>query len=387
MVDLFILAAEASADAHGARLIKELLEKRPDLNISAVAGPNMRALPINTVAPMEQFQVMGFYDVLMALPRLVRHFFRLRDLLLQLNPKAILCIDYPGFNLRLEKSLRKKGYKGQLIHYICPTVWAWRKKRILSMNQSLNLLLTIFPFEKKYFKKSNIQVEYVGHPLIHAISNYAPSGNFREQYQLSGKILGLFPGSRKSEIEKNFPLQLKAAQKLCQLDPELQIAISIASQEREAQIWSMAGLKAVFIPPQHTYDLMRHCHLAFAKSGTVTLELALHKVPTVVTYAIRPLDRLIIQKIFKVNLPFYCIVNIIASKSVFPELFGPRFTVDGLRQAADVLLNNAAVRFTCQNECSQMQKLLGTQPASQLAAEHILNHIFNQNRKNIPHSP
>ncbi len=373
MVDLFILAAEPSGDAHGARLIEELLAKHPDLKISAIAGPKMRALPIECVGRMEDLQVMGFIDVLWALPRIAHHFFSIRNTILTLKPKAVICIDYPGFNLRMEKSLRKKGFTGKLIHYICPSVWAWGKKRVPKMARTLDLLLSILPFEKSFFQKTKLPVEYIGHPLIDAVKNHPEQADFRTTYQLTGKILALFPGSRKGEIEQNFPLQLEAARRLCSLDPQLQVAISVCSKEREAQVWSMAGLKAICIPPEHTYDLMRHSHLALAKSGTVTLELALHEVPTVVHYAIKPIDLFLAQKIFKINLPHYCIVNIIAEKRIFPELYGPRFTLNNLVEAAQTLLKNSTA---CRNGCMEVKKILGNQPASQIAAERISSLIY-----------
>lgn len=376
MSDLFVLAAEPSADLQGAHLIEELLRQKSDLNISALAGPRMRELRISCLAKMETLQVMGFWDVFLALPRIAQQFFQLRDKLLKLNPKAIICIDYPGFNLRLEKALRKRGYKGKLIHYICPSVWAWGKKRIYSMEKNLDLLLSIFPFEKNCFSQTKLSVEYVGHPLVGAVEAHIPNRSFRQMYSLDeGPILGLFPGSRKTEIEKNLPLQLQAAKKLLELEPKLQIAISVASKDREAQVWSLAGLKAVCIPPEHNYDLMANCHLALATSGTVTLELALHKVPTIVMYAIKPLDLFLAQKIFRINLPFYCIVNIIANQQIYPELFGPHLTPDALLKEASQMLSSPPRRLACQKGCETVQELLGNAPASRLAAEKILQLI------------
>jgi lipid-A-disaccharide synthase len=373
MVDLFILAAEPSADLQGAQLIEELLRQNPSLKISAVAGPRMRALPIEITSRMETLQVMGFLDVALALPRIAAQFFRIRNLLLQMNPAAIVCIDYPGFNLRLEKSLRKKGYKGKLIHYICPSVWAWKKKRIGQMEKTLDLLLSVFPFEKNYFNLTKLPVEYVGHPLIKAAKDHELDPNFKDNYHLKGPIIALFPGSRKTEIEKNLPLQLEAAKKLCALDPQLQIAISVASKEREAQVWSLAGLKAVCIPSESTYNLMSHAQLALATSGTVTLELALHSVPTVVTYFIKPLDLFVAKKIFRIKLPFYCIVNIITSSRIYPELFGPNLTSESLYSAALEMLRNPTARATCQKGCHLLKEILGEAPASELAAKKILS--------------
>lgn len=331
-IDLVLVAGEPSADLHGAKLIEELLKMDPKLQIAAVAGPHMRKLPIQTIFPMENLQVMGFIDVLMALPRIVRQFFTLRNAILKLQPKAVVSIDYPGFNLRLARSLRKKGFGGKLIHYICPTVWAWGKKRIPLMEQNLDLLLTLFPFEKKCFLNERLLVKHVGHPLAHAIAKH----NTKRK-----KILAIFPGSRSHEIERNLPLQLSVAEKIQKEDPSIEIAISISSLDKKNQIQALAQhFSCTFIPPENHYELMKTAHLALATSGTVTLELALHETPTVVNYAIRPLDLFLAQKIFRIHLPFYCIVNIIGAKEIFPEFFGPHLTEEALYQAAKKLWKN-----------------------------------------------
>ncbi len=255
-VDLFILAAEQSADLQGSKLIEEILRIDPTLRIAAVAGPRMRKLPIETLFPMENLQVMGFIDVIFALPKIMRQFFAIRKTILEINPKAVICIDYPGFNLRLERSLRKKGFQGKLIHYICPTVWAWGKKRIPLMENHLDLLLTLFPFEKNCFSPEKLRVEHVGHPLISAIPPQTPK---REN------LLALFPGSRTSEIERNLPLQLAVAKKLQAEDPSMAIAISISHIEKETQIQRLAhNFPCRFAPPDKSYSLMQSAKLAIA---------------------------------------------------------------------------------------------------------------------------
>ena len=200
MTDLFISAGELSGDLHGAKLVEELLKAHPKLKIAAVAGPKMRAMKIKPYFRMETLSVMGFVDVFFSLHKIIKQFYAVRRKILELQPKAVLLIDYPGFHLRLAESLKKKGYQGKIIHYICPTVWAWGKKRIFQMAKNLDLLLTIFPFEPQYFSKTNLPVRYVGHPLI---SQMQPTILERK------KILALFPGSREAQIEKNLPLQLK----------------------------------------------------------------------------------------------------------------------------------------------------------------------------------
>jgi lipid-A-disaccharide synthase len=322
-VDFFILAGEPSGDLHGAKIVESLLKKNPHLKIAAVSGPHMRKLPIQNLFCIEELSVMGFIDVLWALLRIVKQFFLIRSKILQLNPKSIVFIDYPGFNLRMQNSLRKKGFKGQLIHFICPSVWAWGKGRIPLMEKNLDLLFTFFPFEKECFK--HLQVVHVGHPLVQAIP---------EQVHQRTNLLAIFPGSRTAEIQRNLPIQWKVAKQLQKEDPSLEIAISISHLNKEALIRQMIQEKCQFFYPDQSYTLMKLAKLSLATSGTVTLELALHNTPTIVTYAIRPIDVFIAQKIFKIRLEFFCIVNIIAKREVFPEFFGPNCTFDKIYQAA-----------------------------------------------------
>ena len=163
-IDLFIFAGESSGDLLGSRLLSALYKHNPNLNIVGVGGPKMRAAGMECIMQTEAFEVMGFIDVFLALPSLIKKFYKVAKAILCSNPKAVLFIDYPGFNLALASYLRKKGYRNQLIHYVAPSVWAWGKKRIPKMAQTLDLLLTIFPFEATYFAHTPLAVHYVGHP-------------------------------------------------------------------------------------------------------------------------------------------------------------------------------------------------------------------------------
>lgn len=365
MVDLFIIAGEPSGDAQGAKLVEELLKQRPSMKIGAVAGPKMRSHQIESFFPMENLQVMGFIDVFLALPKILRQFFSIRSKILELRPKAVLFIDYPGFNLRMQRSLRKKGFAGKLIQFVCPSVWAWGKKRIPMMTKHLDLLFTLFPFEAACFKDTKLPVQFVGHPLAASIASFKPNDGFRKKYGFgeAEKILAIFPGSRKKEIERNLPLQLRAAKKLLSLDPKIHIGISIAHPVFESEIRTLIRTfddppPVSLIPPEEGYDLMKAAWLAVATSGTVTLELALHGTPTVVNFAIRPLDCFIAQKIFRIDLPFYCIVNILLSKSVLPELFGPHFTSDKLFFWMAKMGFDLSLRDSCIKSLTEVRKSL-----------------------------
>ncbi len=352
---LFILAGEPSGDLHGAALIEQLLKLRPNLQIHAVAGPRMREYPIHCVEQMENLKVMGFTDVLTSLPKIGRLFFKIRKHILQSSPKAVITTDYPGFNLRLQRSLSRQKYSGKQIHYICPTVWAWGKKRIDLMAEHLDLGLAILPFEPACFQHTSLPMQYVGHPLIKAVLEHKPNIHFREANNLAptDKILALFPGSRAKEIERNLPLMLRIAERLKALDSTLRTVIAE--------------------PNSKPYDLMQNAHLALAKSGTVTLELALHKTPTVIQFAIKPIDVFLATKVFKINLPYYGLPNLIAQEEIFPELFGPNLTEEALLGHATTLWFDAEKRAAMQKSCAKLWDILGTEDASFRAAQAILD--------------
>jgi lipid-A-disaccharide synthase len=371
--DLFVFAAEKSADLHAEKLLQVLRAEHPDLRIAGVGGPKMRSTGMDCVLPMEQFQVMGFIDVFRELPKLYRHFHFIARKIQELNPKVVLTIDYPGFNLRMARHLRKKGFEGKLIHFICPSVWAWGKKRIPLMAQNLDLLLSILPFEKQLFADTALQVVFVGHPLSERIKTYVYK---KANFPTDKKIIALFPGSRKKEIERNLTMQLDVCSDLLKRHPDFHIALSLSDEKYRPFIadtldqkkWSSDDISLV--PSDYSYELMKASHLAIAKSGTVTLELALHKVPTVVVYGVSFLDKVIAYDILRIRLPFYCLVNIIAQKEVFPELFGPNFTFDNVKEKVEELLAEPMQRKV-QAECDQIMKQLGDKETSKAAAAEV----------------
>lgn len=338
---LAISCGEASGDLHGASLLPHL-----PYPIHAVTGPRMRQHPVHSIGSIESLQVMGFTDVAAALPRLIRQFYTLRNTILDLKPQAVLTIDYADYHLQLHRSLRKAGYRGKLIHYVAPSVWAWRRSRAQSMARHLDLLLCLLPFEPTHFP--NLDARYVGHPLTAIIPPPPPTQ----------PLIALFPGSRTAPIQRNFPLQLAAARAL-----QLPIAVSVASPQHLPLLQSLAhSTPLTYVADSRT--LMQQATLAFATSGTVTLELALHNVPTVVTYAIKPFDQFLARRLFRINLPYYALPNLIAQQPLFPELFGSNLTLPNLLQAATALLKTGV-------DTTPLRTLLGNQDASRTAATAI----------------
>jgi lipid-A-disaccharide synthase len=372
--DVFVLAGEKSGDLHGEKFLHALVTHQPHLKIAGVGGPKMRSLGMECVLPTEEFQVMGFIDVFLALPKLLRQFYFVAQEIMRLQPKVIVTIDYPGFNLRLIKHLRKKGFPGKCVHFICPSVWAWGKKRIPLMAAHFDLLLSILPFETQLFADTPLSTTYIGHPLVQRIKTYSYKPF---PFPSDKKVIALFAGSRKKEIERNLPLYLDVCRHLQEKQPDVRIALSVSEERYRPLIQSILTEKGwnaedlELVPADYSYELMKAAYLALAKSGTVTLELAMHRVPTLVTYGVTFLDKIIAYDILRIRLPFYCIVNIIANKSVFAELIGPNFTLDKLTSHTEALLDQAT-RTQIQHDCDHVLTQLGTQDTAQEAAKAIL---------------
>lgn len=373
---LFLFAGEPSGDLHGSHLYRELKLQFPDAIIEGVAGPLMRAEGMEGLWRVEDFSVMGFTDVIFALPRLVKKFYQIKKHILKTDPAAVILIDYPGFNLRLAKALRNANFKGKIVHYICPTVWAHGKGRIQHMAETLDLLLTIFPFEKQHFANTPLKVEFVGNPLVEGLQQYPYSENWKAELNLPKKpLVAIFPGSRSGEIARNLPTQLEALKVLKEKHSEAAFGLSCSSEEMQPEILKIiekSALKDVYlIPKKYTYELMRDSHSALAKSGTVTLELALHKRPTAVVYALSPLNRFIAKYLLRLKLPYYCIVNILGNKEIFPEMIEKGFDANTILKHSLDLFVEGPKRDACLKDCLEVAKQLHSGRTSQIAAQKI----------------
>lgn len=380
MTKIFIFAGEPSGDLHGSCLIKALREWVPDSEIAGVAGPRMRAEGLKVLIPSESFEVMGFSDVFAALPSLWKQFCLVRNAILAGDYKVVVLIDYPGFNLRLAQALRKKGFKGKIVQYISPTVWAHGRSRIRHMAKTLDLLLTIYPFEAACFAKTSLPVVYIGNPLQERLGIAALDPQWREKVGLdaSDEFVAIFPGSRGGEVKRNLSVQLKAAVCLKKTFPTTRFAISCTHPDAKRLI--KQALEAtdpcfqkdiVLIPKEFTYEAMRECRTAIAKSGTVTLELALRQCPTLVTYLISPLNKFIAKYVLRVKLSHYCIVNILSRQTVFPEFIDSKLSLKKMVQELHALHSHGTRRDSCISQCAEIKDLLGEHASSNTAAKSI----------------
>lgn len=354
--DLILVAGEPSGDEHAALFLKELKKTNPDLKIAAVSGPEMdKAYPHYKILDISKLSIMGFIDVLINLPKLFFIYKKLLKFLLQNPSKAILFIDYPGMNLKLQKDLKTQGYKGQLYQFIAPTAWAWKKNRVFALQKNCNQLFCILPFEETFFKSYGICASYVGNPLVtKLLSN-------QKTTKKDPHLIAIFPGSRQHEIKKNLTKILEALNELQDHLQSFHLGISIANPDFKKQIKQILTsfnmqYPITYYAKDQSIELMQKASLAIAKSGTCNLELALLGTPTVVVYDVRALDQWIATKLFKIKLKFFSLPNLILNRELFIELYGSNFTKDHLKNA---ILKTVANSSSFMIGKSDLEKTLG----------------------------
>ncbi|MCS7028377.1 MAG: lipid-A-disaccharide synthase [Bacteroidia bacterium] len=367
-----IIAGEASGDLHGSNLMRAMRTLHNDLHFVGIGGDKMIAQGLEPIRHITQTNFMGFWEVAKNIKTIQKMIQDTQQMLLKHRPDAIILIDYPGFNLRMAKFAYQHGIK--VLYYISPQLWAWKKGRIKIIQKYVHKMYVIFPFEKEFYKReANIEVEFVGHPLLDALCEFEVNPNFRQEYQLSQKpIVAILPGSRKQEIKNMLPTLLSIVSKF----PEYQFVIAAANTVDKNYIQEFVSptLNVPVIQGQ-TYQVLAHAYIAIVKSGTSTLETALFNVPEVVVYKGSWLSyqigkRLINKKMIK----YISIVNLIMDKAVVPELIQKECNTTNLIQALHKL-TDSSYRAKMQNDFLELRKKLGQAGASQRCALSMLQEI------------
>jgi len=334
MIDLGLVAGEASGDLLGAHFVSALKQVHPDLRAAGIAGPRLVAAGVEAIYPSEKLAVNGYVEVLRHLPELLwmracitRHFLRER-------PRVFVGIDAPDFNFTLETRLKQAGIP--TVHFVSPSLWAWRPERIHRIKQAVSHMLVVFPFEEKIYRDAGIPVTYVGHPLADVIPLEPDTAAARAALGLAaGPVIALLPGSRLTEVTRHARLMLDAAMLILKRHPSAQFVLPAAS-EAAAQLIRQAAQELRL--PLHILDGQSHialaaCDVALVASGTATLEAALFKKPMVITYRVPALTAYLMRK--KALLPWIGLPNILARDFVVPERVQEAATPGNL--AADAL--------------------------------------------------
>ena len=366
----YIIAGEASGDLHGSNLMKAILAKDPTAEIRFWGGDLMQNVGGTLVKHYRDLAFMGFAEVIMNLRTILGNISVCKKDILQFQPDTLIYIDYPGFNMRIAKWAKKLGILNQ--YYISPQIWAWKENRIKDIKRDMDKMYVILPFEKDFYeKKHNFSVEFVGHPLIDAISNRDKTSfeKFTSENKLSQKpIIALLPGSRKQEIEKMLSIMLSVVDKFS----DYQFVIAGAPSQEYDFYKQFLTTENVNFVSNKTYDLLSVSHAALVTSGTATLETALFKVPQIVCYKANRISYEIAKRI--ITLKFISLVNLIMDKEVVKELIQKELNTKNLETELNKIISgNQRQEMLSQYEI--LEQKLGGKGASEKTADLILNAI------------
>lgn len=366
----YIISGEASGDLHGSNLMKALLDEDVNANFRFWGGDLMQAVDGTMVKHYRELAFMGFAEVIMNLRTITKNLSFCKQDIEAYNPDVIIYIDYPGFNLRIAKWARLKGFKNH--YYISPQIWAWKENRIKAIKNDVDEMYVILPFEKTFYEdKHKFLVHFVGHPLIDAIHNRTQVNEieFRNENHLSNKpIIALLPGSRKQEITKMLSIMLSLVDDY----KDYQFVIAGAPSQDYAFYQQFIKKTNVHFLSNKTYDLLSVATAALVTSGTATLETALFKVPQVVCYKGSWVSYQIGKRL--VNLEYISLVNLILNKEAVTELIQNSFNTKRLKKELNTILDTNS-RNTLFSNYYDLEKVLGGKGASETTAKLIFNSI------------
>lgn len=356
----YIIAGEASGDLHGSNLLKALFKEDPNADVRFWGGDLMQQVGGTLVKHYKDLAFMGFAEVVMNLKTIFRNIDLCKKDILAFNPDVIIFIDYPGFNMRIAKWAKEKGFDTH--YYISPQIWAWKENRIKAIKRDVNHMYVILPFEKDFYeKKHNYKVHFVGHPLIDAVNQFKEKDvvNFRKKYDLDTReIIALLPGSRKQEIERLLTVMLS----LVDFYPQYQFVIAGAPSQNYEFYKKFIKQENVKFISNDTYSLLNHSYAALVTSGTATLETALFKVPQVVLYKANNISYQIAKRIIK--LKYISLVNLIMDKLIVTELIQEQCTTKNIKIEFEKVINNPSRAQMLENYASLID-VLGKEQASE----------------------
>lgn len=349
MVDgplFFLVAGEASGDLLGARLMAALKKKTGGaVRFAGIGGPRMQAEGIDLLFPQSELAHFGVFELLGHIPNILKRIRETIAAVKQLQPAALITIDAPDFSFRVARKLKRTGIP--LIHYVAPTVWAWRPGRARKIAKFLSHLLVLLPFEPPYFTKEGLGCSFVGHSIVENGADRGRAQRFFARHQLSSStlLLTVLPGSRRSEVERLMPIFGATVQLLKQRYPDMRVVIPtvdhVASYvEEQSRTWPVPVIMTE--DDEDKYDGFAASQAALACSGTVAVELALAHLPAVIAYKISPLTYYLYRRFIKVR--FANLVNIMHDRMVVPEFLQKDCTPEKLAAAVDDLLSNDAHR-------------------------------------------
>lgn len=374
---VLIVSAEPSSTLYALRLIQHWKKNGQQVSCFGIGDQEMVREGFDAIARSEDLAVVGLVEVIEHWGVIKKAFYDVLEEVEKRKPKFALLLDYPGFNLRLAKRLKKSGVK--VIYYISPQIWAWRQGRVKQIKENINRVLTIFPFETEFYKKHGVEVDFVGHPLLDEISKIDVSqqtlSDEREKLGLNhnDKVLALMPGSRRSEISHHLEVQLKTAEKLCrdypEVKPVLLVAPGINKDQLEKSVKEMTKLEVLLLSKE-PFEMIRLSDLVLCASGTATIMVGLLEKPMVIMYRMKPLTALLAKMLVGKNSSFG-MVNLILGEKVIPECFQEEAEPQNLSKLLRKYISNDKHRMVTVEKLKELKNRLGSEGATTRVAQSL----------------
>ncbi|MBW1737339.1 MAG: lipid-A-disaccharide synthase [Deltaproteobacteria bacterium] len=373
-----IVAGEASADLHGSNLVKAMKQLAPGIVFWGVGGKNMEQAGVKILFSSSDMAVVGITEVFRKLRTIARASGRLKHILRSKRPDLLILIDYPDFNIHIARTAKR--FQVPVLYYISPQVWAWRRGRVRKIARRIDRMAVILPFEKTFYGKRGVSVDYVGHPLLDALPEEVDKQQVGVELGLEQgyPVVGLLPGSRKEEIRNLLPVMVKSVQILGRRYPKIRCRLSLAPtiEARFVQSFTENSSVEIEVIPGGTYETLGNCHVALVASGTATLETALMGVPMVIAYKVSPFSYWVGRIVVRV--PYIGLVNLVAGEEVVPELIQDKVVPDRLAHEALTILEDPGIRENMIKKLKGIKERLGRLGASEATAKIALEMMRNR---------
>ncbi len=382
---IVIIAGEASGDLHGSGLVRELKRINPDLEIFGMGGDRMKKEGVELVFHIDQLSIMGFWEVIKNFSFIRRVMRTMISEVENRRPDLAVLIDYPGFNLRFARKVKNLGIP--VAYYISPQVWAWGGNRVKKMQNLIDRMIVVFPFEKPIYDKFHIPCEFVGHPLLEVTRPVLSEEDFQRKFDLrkNDSVIGLLPGSRWQEVEKILPLMLESCRILNPRVNNIRLRLGLAptiKKEKAESIISSSKL-AVTIAENSTYDVMKHAHLLLITSGSATLECAILGTPFLVLYQTSFWTYLVAKSL--IQIPHIALANVVAGKQIVPEFIQKKAKPQKIADEMYDILNDQKRYKIMQSELEKVKEKLGEEGASKKAAQIVMS-MLHPEENHVPRS-
>jgi lipid-A-disaccharide synthase len=370
--NIMIVAGEASGDIYGAGLIRAVHAIDPAFRFFGIGGARMREAGAETFVDSADMAVVGLVEVLRHFGVIAPAFLHLKRILQNDPPDLLILIDYPGFNLRLAKVAKQAGVK--VLYYISPQIWAWRQGRVKKIKKLVDHMAVILPFEAPFYERAGVPVSFVGHPMADRVKTELSHAEAASSFGLdpSRPIVGLFPGSRRSEVNRLLPVILEAAQRLQQQFPDVQFALPLASTLSDGDLAPYLGERQlpITITRERIHDLIKACDAVISVSGTVTLEIALVGTPLVIIYKLAPLTYQLAIRLVKVDHIGLC--NIVAGETVAQELIQDDASPQRIAHEIGRILSDPQYADGLKNSLTSVRERLGGGGSDQKVAALVM---------------